>query len=191
MHDLISNFIEFSAVAGINQKSFSACVQQTKYKEGFDPVFCDLYNFLSFLCSYINDCSVSKTDLTQKSISQRLKLLIWNRLMFYPSFKNFRDFLKAEIYFSLKPTNMLFASKQIWSISDCFWRAVGDSSADFSFYTKRAILSKLYSASLARFISDFSCDFKDTEVFLDKKIQLILRFTKFKMRVKSLKDKIF
>ncbi len=41
---------------------------------------------------------------------------------------------------------------------DAMWRAAGDTSTDFNFYTKRAILAGVYSATLMRWFNDDSED---------------------------------
>ena len=48
------------------------------------------------------------------------------------------------------------------------WRAAGDTSTDYNFYTKRAILSAVYGALLA-FLSDNSTDLAG-EAFLDGRL---------------------
>ena len=43
--------------------------------------------------------------------------------------------------------------KLLYSTVDAMWRAAGDTSTDFNFYTKRAILSAVYSSTLMRWLA--------------------------------------
>jgi ubiquinone biosynthesis protein COQ9 len=63
---------------------------------------------------------------------------------------------------------------------DRMWRAAGDTSTDFNFYTKRAILAGVYSSTLLRWFTDDSEDEKPTFEFLDRRIEDVMRFEKFK-----------
>ena len=53
---------------------------------------------------------------------------------------------------------------------DAIWHAAGDRSADFSWYTKRAILSGVYGATLLFWLRDDSEDDAATLAFLDRRL---------------------
>jgi ubiquinone biosynthesis protein COQ9 len=53
---------------------------------------------------------------------------------------------------------------------DAIWYAAGDRSADFSWYTKRAILTGVYGATLLFWLRDESEDDADTLAFLDRRL---------------------
>ena len=53
---------------------------------------------------------------------------------------------------------------------DAIWHAAGDHSADFSWYTKRAILGVVYSLTLLYWLRDSSEDDADTLAFLDRRL---------------------
>jgi ubiquinone biosynthesis protein COQ9 len=54
---------------------------------------------------------------------------------------------------------------------DAIWHAAGDRSADFSWYTKRAILTAIYSATLLFWLRDSSDEDADTRAFLARRMQ--------------------
>ena len=58
------------------------------------------------------------------------------------------------------------------------WRAAGDTSTDYNFYTKRVTLSAVYSATLLAFLSDNSADMEETEAFLDRRLADVARLPK-------------
>jgi ubiquinone biosynthesis protein COQ9 len=58
---------------------------------------------------------------------------------------------------------------------DAIWHAAGDRSADFSWYSKRAILAGVYSTTLLRWLADSSEDAADTAAFLDRRLAGVAR----------------
>lgn len=65
---------------------------------------------------------------------------------------------------------------------DAMWRAAGDTSSDFNWYTKRALLAGVYSATLTTWLSDTSPDAADTEAFLAARIDNVMQIEKLKSR---------
>jgi ubiquinone biosynthesis protein COQ9 len=58
---------------------------------------------------------------------------------------------------------------------DAIWHAAGDRSADFSWYTKRAILTVIYSATVLYWLRDVSEDDAATLAFLDRRLAVVGR----------------
>jgi ubiquinone biosynthesis protein COQ9 len=50
------------------------------------------------------------------------------------------------------------------------WAAAGDTSADFSWYTRRATLAGVYGATLAFWMQDDTPGFPATRAFLDRRL---------------------
>jgi len=68
---------------------------------------------------------------------------------------------------------------------DAMWRAAGDTATDFNFYTKRAILAGVYSATLMRWFNDTTEDESETDAFLARRIDDVMRFEKFKAQIRE------
>ena len=75
--------------------------------------------------------------------------------------------------------------KQIWQSSDMIWRAIGDTSTDANYYSKRAILSSVIGSTLPVWLSDQSEGKVKARAFLDDRIENVMSFEKIKWRVKS------
>ena len=60
------------------------------------------------------------------------------------------------------------------------WRAAGDTSSNFSYYTKRALLTGVYGATLAYWYSDASEGHKATWTFLDNRIDNVMQIERFR-----------
>lgn len=69
--------------------------------------------------------------------------------------------------------------------ADAIWRAAGDRSTDFSFYSRRAIASGVYAATLLVWLDDDSEGFVDSWNFLDRRIGDVMRFERAKARFRS------
>lgn len=67
--------------------------------------------------------------------------------------------------------NIPASLRELKDLSDEMWFLAGDSSVDTSWYTKRASLSSIYAATEVYQTTDQSTDFKDTEEFLDRRLE--------------------
>ena len=75
--------------------------------------------------------------------------------------------------------------RQIWNMADMIWRAIGDTSTDANYYSKRLILSSVIGSTLPVWLSDQSDDKVAARAFLDNRIENVMEFETLKWRVKS------
>lgn len=75
--------------------------------------------------------------------------------------------------------------KLIWGTADAIWTALGDTSDDVNWYTKRATLSGVYSATVLFWLGDTSEGNADTWAFLDRRIENVMQIEKLKAQVKE------
>lgn len=61
--------------------------------------------------------------------------------------------------------------KELGALSDEIWFLAGDTAVDSSWYTKRASLAGVYAATEVYQSTDQSTDFRDTEEFLDRRLE--------------------
>jgi ubiquinone biosynthesis protein COQ9 len=85
------------------------------------------------------------------------------------------------------PPNGPLGLKLLYRTVDAIWYAAGDTSTDFNFYTKRAMLAGVYSSTLLYWLNDRSGDSEATWAFLDRRIDNVMRFEKLKADVTSWK----
>jgi ubiquinone biosynthesis protein COQ9 len=78
------------------------------------------------------------------------------------------------------PFNGPLALKLLYRTVDAIWYAAGDTSTDFNFYTKRATLAGVFSSTLLYWLNDRSEDNAATWSFLDRRIDDVMRFEKWK-----------
>lgn len=76
-------------------------------------------------------------------------------------------------------------AKLIWGTADVIWTALGDSSKDYNWYTKRATLSAVYGSTVLFWLGDDSEDYEATWEFLDRRIDNVMSFEKVKAQVNA------
>ena len=87
------------------------------------------------------------------------------------------------------PQNAVIASRTSARTVDAVWHAAGDRSADFSWYTKRAILTPIYAATLLYWLRDDCFEDEATLAFLDRRLAAFGRIGKMRRRVEDLVDR--
>ena len=78
------------------------------------------------------------------------------------------------------PQHTADGAKAIWGTADAIWAALGDTSDDINWYSKRASLSAVYGATVLFWLGDESPDHAATWAFLDRRIANIMQFEKAK-----------
>jgi ubiquinone biosynthesis protein COQ9 len=83
------------------------------------------------------------------------------------------------------PLNAPLALKLLYRTVDAMWYAAGDTSVDFNFYTKRATLAGVLSATTLFWLNDRSEGSAATWEFLDRRLGDVMKFEKLKSRVRE------
>ncbi len=81
------------------------------------------------------------------------------------------------------PMHAADGAKAIWGTCDKIWDALGDTSTDANWYTKRATLSGVYGATVLFWLGDDSPDHGATWAFLDRRIDDVMRIEEVKAQV--------
>jgi ubiquinone biosynthesis protein COQ9 len=76
-------------------------------------------------------------------------------------------------------------ARLIWGTADAIWTALGDTSRDLNWYTKRATLSGVYGATVLFWLGDDSPGHQATWDFLDRRIDDVMRIEKLKAQVRE------
>ena len=75
--------------------------------------------------------------------------------------------------------------KNLWNTVDLIWKSAGDTSTDYNHYTKRLLLSWVYLSTLLCWFNDKSKNIKETKLFLNRRIDEVLKFGKTSASIKS------
>ena len=76
-------------------------------------------------------------------------------------------------------------AKLVWETSDAIWTALCDTSDDVNWYTKRATLSGVYSATVLYWLGDDSPGHMATWDFLDRRIADVMKIEEIKARARK------
>ena len=76
-------------------------------------------------------------------------------------------------------------TRAIWNTCGLIWAALGDTSEDVNWYTKRATLSGVYSSTVLYWLGDDTPGHAPTWEFLDRRIDNVMQFEKLKAQVRD------
>lgn len=79
-----------------------------------------------------------------------------------------KDAVRRALSLLSLPWNLPASVRSVARTANAMWRAAGDTSADFSWYTRRATLAAIYGATLAYWLRDDDPEFAATAAFLDR-----------------------
>ncbi len=97
-----------------------------------------------------------------------------------------KESIRRALTLQLLPGRRPSAMRGLYHTVDAIWRAAGDSSVDFNFYSKRALLAAVYGSTLLHWLDDTSDDCTETWEFLDRRIANTLRIGKIRRRTEKL-----
>lgn len=126
---------------------------------------------------------LSNIDTSGLGVSAKIRLALKTRIRIL---NNYRDVTAKTISFLGLPWNAAFGLKLGWRSMDRIWSEfIQDSSVDFNYYTKRALLYAAYATSVQFFLGDYSSDLSETDDFIDRRIENVLGLGKFIAKFKS------
>ncbi len=124
---------------------------------------------------------MAATDLAAMKVRERVTFAVRARIEAIGDREAVR---RGTTLFAL-PQNAAVGAGLIWGTADAIWTALGDPSDDLNWYTKRAILAGVYSATVLYWLGDDSADHRPTWAFLDRRIADVMSFEKLKARVRE------
>ncbi len=125
--------------------------------------------------------ALSEADLSDMRFRDRVAFAVRTRLEVVDDKEAVR---RGTTLFAL-PLHAADGAKAVWGTADRIWNDLGDTSEDYNWYTKRATLSGVYSSTLLYWLGDDSLDHQATWAFLDRRIDDVMQFEKFKGQVRK------
>jgi ubiquinone biosynthesis protein COQ9 len=119
---------------------------------------------------------LASLDLAKMKIRARVTAAIRARLLALDPHRKAAQRAVAALAF-IRPA--LTAQLQ-WRTADRIWRALADTSTDFNFYSKRAILVGVHAATLAHWLRDDTPGYESTWAFLADRIENVMQIEKLK-----------
>jgi len=116
-------------------------------------------------------------NLAAMKIRERIRALVWTRLEIMGGA---REAVRSALSILSMPQNLALGARIGWRSADLMWRLAGDTSTDFNHYTKRMTLGAVYGSTLVAWIDDGSEAWTETAAFLDRRIDNVMQFEKWK-----------
>lgn len=185
---ILEAFTPHAARLGWTHAAFRAAVADAGLSEGEAKLACprgafDLFDAFANRADEAMLAGLSDLDLPSMKIRHRVRAAVQLRLEAQAGYK---EAARAMTRALSRPDRTPEAARILWRTADRIWKALGDTSTDENFYSKRAILSGVLASTYARWFSDSSEDFAATWEFLDKRIENVMQFEKFKARLKPI-----
>lgn len=130
------------------------------------------------------EANLAGVDLLSMKIRERVKVAVLARLDALEPHKAAAR--RAASAMAVPGRGPAMAASHLWQTADRIWRLLGDRSTDGNFYSKRAILTGVLGAVMARWLTDESPGRAATEAFLDARIENVMQIEKLKAQAKPL-----
>lgn len=116
-------------------------------------------------------------DNDDLKIRTRIKTASMARFKFLQPYK---ESVRASLSYQCTPSRKINASQYVWKTADCIWQWAGDTAKDYNHYTKRTLLSGIIASTTLVWLNDDSKNLQKTSAFLDRRIENVMLFGKFK-----------
>lgn len=179
--------LKIAPFEGWTALTLKRAVRDAGYPDGmaelyFEGGIGELLTFWSAALDHQAEQDISELDLETMKIRDRVTQGILARLQALEPYEEAARRASSRL---VLPDLAATGLKQIWQSSDMIWRAIGDTSTDANYYSKRAILSSVIASTLPVWLSDQSDDKVKARAFLDDRISNVMSFETFKWRVKT------
>ena len=124
-------------------------------------------------------------DFIRLPVHKRIKKIILTKVNLMNKHK---DFYRRTFYFLLIPINYKILTAYLYKSVNLMWYIAGDNSTDFNFYTKRIILSVVYSSVILHFINNDSL--LETEKKLDESLLKVSKIPRIKEKIQLYKKNL-
>lgn len=169
-----------------NRVSAEIEVNPALLREAFPNGIVDIISYHSQQADEVMIASIkADADFTTLKIREKIAHAVMLRL---EAHKNEREAIRKAAHFLAVPWRASYATKVLYHTVDAIWRAAGDTSMDFNFYTKRATLAGIYLPTLHVWFDDNSADLHKTREFLNRRIENVMQFEKFKAKCREKKE---
>lgn len=120
--------------------------------------------------------------ITETALPARVRAIIVQRLN---RNRPHKEAIRRAVAILALPRNARLAARCTARTVDAIWHAAGDHSTDFSWYTKRLLLTVVYSATLLFWLRDSTEDDAGTIAFLDRRMAGIGRTLRWRRQAEA------
>jgi ubiquinone biosynthesis protein COQ9 len=124
---------------------------------------------------------LAETDLSSLRFRDRVAFAVRARLEAVED----RELVRRGMTLFSLPPYVADGARALWQTADHIWTALGDTSEDVNWYTKRATLSGVYGATVLYWLGDDSDGQSRTWEFLDRRIEGVMQIEKLKAQARD------
>ncbi|HCR86109.1 MAG TPA: COQ9 family protein [Alphaproteobacteria bacterium] len=191
---LLEKFIENCVFDGWNDECLKSSARQLGFENNYEKML--FPQGIRDLTLYFADATEKKfladaRDILSNQLKHKDKakaLMIHKLRLYRQNLKSAEGFKKFASYF-FTPANALTGLKGVYNFADDSWKLMNDNSQGFSFYTKRISFGAIYSKAVLHVINDESDNLVDTENFIERKIDDLMKINKIKLKFNELLGK--
>lgn len=159
-----------------------AGVARERQRLAFPRGVLDLIEFYSGTADTAMVEGLKGHDLTAMKVRERVKLAVRSRI---EALAPHKPAARAALHHLASPLFAAEGLKLLYRTVDMIWREIGDTSTDFNFYSKRALLAGVYASTLWTWTEDMSEDSAKTWAFLDRRIENVMGIEKAKASLRQ------
>ncbi|MTI09421.1 COQ9 family protein [Curvivirga aplysinae] len=126
-------------------------------------------------------------DLPSMKIRERIATAVKTRILLN---KDQKDAVRKAMSVMAMPQNAIHSTKAMFSAVDAMWYAAGDNATDWNYYSKRGLLSGVYSSTLLYWLDDKSENHQATWEFLDRRIGDVMKIPQLKAKATGILNKL-
>jgi ubiquinone biosynthesis protein COQ9 len=175
-----------AAFSGWSQTALSAAAEQVGAGPDAERLFpggpVDVLAYLSERADQRTVEGLEKAGATTLKIRERIKTGVRLRI---ENTVGGKESVRRGLALLALPFNGSRGLRLLYRTVDAIWYAAGDTSTDFNFYTKRVTLAGVFSSTLLYWLNDRSEGNEATWSFLDRRIDDVMRFEKWKADLSS------
>jgi len=185
--DILRECLQLVPFEGWSQKVLVEAVSNVGLPKGADGLYfpggpLEVIQFWADECDRSVEQALSELDLTSMKIRDKVTQAVILRM---EAISEHETAAKRAMSRLLLPDAVGQGPKQLWASADMIWRAIGDTSTDMNFYSKRTILSGVLGSTLVSWLGDVSIDKAEARAFLDARIGNVMQFEKAKWTLKK------
>lgn len=185
---ILQPMLEHAAFDGWSPAAFAAACRDAGVSEGEAMLACprgalDMIAHWSRRLDVAVLDAVKQADLRAMKIRERVRFGVMARLEAIDGYEEAARRARARL---LLPDAAAEGTQLLWATADTIWRAIGDTSTDVNFYSKRTILSGVYASTLSAWLNDAAAEKPDAQAFLDRRIQNVMDFEKTKAQFQKM-----
>ncbi|WP_026942762.1 COQ9 family protein [Hellea balneolensis] len=185
--DILNAMLPKAAFDGWTQKSLRAAVKNTDLPKGAEELYfpdgpLEVIRFWSEQMNKNIESSLAELDQSEMKIRDKVTAGVLAAMY---AIGPHEEAARRALSRLTLPGSLGQGPRQLWSAADTIWRAIGDTSTDGNYYSKRTILAGVIASTLTVWLSDEEPQKPKARKFLDDRIANVMSFEKAKLNFKK------